>query len=314
MIDPAPPEPTPPRQRPRRRRGMFWPLVLVGVGLVALLGNYGIVPPVSFLSFAALWPVLLILLGIDIAFARRWPVPTLAAQAVIVGLALALAVSQPAALSLATFSFGNGGDCANPSSATSIPRGSLQSLALRIDGAAARYHLTGGDGGQALEATADQESICLRDRTSSGSTRGDARLTQGGAQFGGSSEISARVASDLPLSLQVNAGAGDFVLDLSHLTVTDARLNVGASSTMIVLPHPIGDVSLRIDGGASSVILELPADVEARIVVSGGLVSATTTNPRTTKTGSVIETRGYAAAKDRVSVTVNGGASSIVVR
>jgi len=52
---------------------MFWPLVLIGVGLMFLLGNYGLIQPVSFLSLLALWPVLLILLGLDIAFARRWP-------------------------------------------------------------------------------------------------------------------------------------------------------------------------------------------------------------------------------------------------
>lgn len=293
---------------------MFWPLLLVAIGIIALLGNYGLVQPVSFISLLALWPVLLILLGIDIAFARRWPAQTLGAEVVIVGLALLVAATQPGALSLATFNFGNGGDCADPSAATSIPRGTLQSLALRIDGGAARYHLSGGATGHAVEATADHDSICLRDRTSSGSTRGDVRLTQGGAHFGGSADISARVASDLPLSLQVNAGAGEFVFDLSDVKVTDARLNLGASSTTVVLPHPTGDVSVRVESGASSVILEIPGDIEARIVVTGGLVSAGTTNPRTTKSGSVIETTGYAAAKDRVTITVNGGASSVVVR
>lgn len=303
-----------PAPRLPRRRSMFWPLVLIAVGLIALLGNYGIVQPVSFVSLLALWPVLLILLGIDIAFARRWPVPTLAAQVVIIGLALLLAATRPAALGLATFNFGTGGDCGDPSAATSIPRGSLQSLALRIDGGAARYHLSGGATGHAVEATADHDSICLRDRTSSGGTRGDVRLTQGGAHFGGSADISARVASDLPLSLHVNAGAGEFVFDLSDVKVIDVRLNIGASSTTIVLPHPTADISVRIEGGASSVVLEIPNDVEARIVVSGGLVSAGTTNPRTTKTGNIIETTGYAAAKDRVTVTVTGGATSVAVR
>ena len=77
--------PVPPSDPGRRsRRGLFWPLVLIGIGLVALLANYGVITGLSIASILALWPVLLILLGIDIAFARRWPVPTLAAEVAII--------------------------------------------------------------------------------------------------------------------------------------------------------------------------------------------------------------------------------------
>jgi len=138
--------------------------------------------------------------------------------------------------------------------------------------------------------------------------------TQGSAHFGGGSEIDVKVANDLPLSFQLNAGAGEFVMDLHDVQTTDARLSVGASSTTMVLPHPIGEVSVRIDGGASNVAIEIPAGVEARVTINGGLVSSTSTNPRATKSGSIIETPGYSTAKDRVTVTITGGASSITVR
>ena len=305
---------TPPPAEPRRprRRGMFWPLVLIAVGVVFLLGNYGLVQPVSFLALLALWPVLLVLLGIDIAFARRWPIETLAAEVVIIGLALLLAATQPNALSLTTFSFGGSGGCADPRSSVSVPRGSLQSLSVTINGGAARYHLAGG-ASAAMEANAAYDELCLTARDAS-SGRGDVRLSQGGTRVGGDNDITVKLANDLPASVTVNAGAGEFDLDLHDLKITDARLNIGASSTTVVLPHPSGDVVIRADGGASSVVIEIPADVEARVTVSGGLVSASTSNGRTTKAGNVIETSGYAAAKDRVTVNVTGGATSVAVR
>ena len=314
-LHPTPPTPAAPARpaRPLRRRSMFWPLVLIAVGLVALAGNYGWVQPVSVLSIIALWPVLLILLGIDIAFARRWPVPTLAAEVAIIGAGLLLAATQPSALRIATFSFSTGGECASVASpSVSVPRGSLQSIRLTINGGAARYHLTGGSTA-ALEATADGTDLCIRDQTS-GSTRGDVRLTQAGARFSTNTDISVRVANDLPVSLVVNAGAGEFVMDLHDVRTSDARMNVGASNTTVVLPRPAGDVPIRIEGGASNVVIEIPADIEARITVTGGLISSSSTNPRATKSGNVIETAGYAAAKDRVTVSVNGGASSVSVR
>ena len=122
------------------------------------------------------------------------------------------------------------------------------------------------------------------------------------------------VANDLPLSLQVNAGAGEFVFDLRDVRTIDARLNVGATTTTIVLPKPNGEVPIRIEGGASTISIEIPADVEARITVSGGLNSSSSSNPRTTKNGNVYETAGYAASKDRVTITVSGGVNSISVR
>ena len=315
-LPPAQPVPTRP-SRPLRRRSMFWPLVLIAIGLVALAGNYGWVEPVSIVSILALWPVLLILLGIDIAFARHWPVPTLVVEVAIIGAALLLAATQPSALRLATFSFNGSSDCTSSSPSVSVPRGALQSLRLTINGGAARYHLTGG-AAAAVAASADGTELCLRDLTSPrdapAATRGDVRLSQAGTRLGGNADVTVQVASDVPLSLVVNAGAGEFVFDLHDVRTTDARLNVGASSTTVVLPRPTGEVPVRIEGGASSVVLEIPADVEARITVTGGLVSSSSINARAMKSGNVIETAGYAAAKDRVTVSVNGGASSVSVR
>jgi len=296
----------------RRRRGLFWPLVLIGVGLVALLANYGFISGLSVVSILALWPVLLILLGIDIAFARRWPVPTLAAEVAIIAGALLLAVTEPNVLGLTAFNFGSSSSCRDPQSSLSVPRGSLQGYTLSINGGAARYHVTGGASG-AVEATADYDELCLTVRDSGGS-RGDIRLNQGGTRIGGSNDIDVKLANDLPVSLIVNAGAGEFDLDLHDVSTTLAMLNIGASNTTIVLPHPSADVLIHITGGASNVTVRIPSDVEARITVTGGLVSSNTTNPRATKSGSVIETAGFATAKDRVTVTVTGGATSVSVQ
>jgi hypothetical protein len=222
-----------------------------------------------------------------------------------------LAATQPSALSVSAFTFQTSSDCPTGIGSPSVPRGTMERLSLRIDGGAARYRLTGGATG-AVDVTSDREEICLRDRTTS--SRGDLRISQLGANFGGRSEILVKVANDLPLSLNVNAGAGAFVIDLSDVKTIDAHFSVGASNTTVILPRPTGDVPVRLDGGASNITIEIPSDVEARVIVSGGLVTTTSQSPRATKSGNVVETPGYNVAKDRVTVTVNSGASSIIVR
>jgi len=63
-------------------------------------------------------------------------------------------------------------------------------------------------------------------------------------------------------------------------------------------------VPVRIQAGASSIVIDVPDGVEAKVTTTGGLIS---TSGRT-------ETPGYGAASDRVTVTIEAGASSIVVR
>lgn len=135
--------------------------------------------------------------------------------------------------------------------------------------------------------------------------RVEVRLEQEFSGFsGGDRSVTARVASDIPMELRIESGAGDFRIDLGDVKATDVRIETGASSLTLVLPRPSGNVPVRIDAGASSIVVEVPAGVEAKVTTSGGLIS---TSGRT-------ETTGYAAAKDRVTVTVQAGASSVTVR
>jgi hypothetical protein len=142
--------------------------------------------------------------------------------------------------------------------------------------------------------------------------RVDQGLRGSGFRFGptSASHVTVQVASDVATSLTVDAGAGQFTIDTSDVKVTDARISVGAASVHFVLPHPTGDVPITLSAGASSVVIEVPAGVEARITSSGGLNSTHFENPRFS--GS--ETGGYAGAKDRVTIRISAGVTSIVVR
>jgi hypothetical protein len=304
----------------RPRRGVFWPLLLIALGLIFLLQNFGFISGVSWRAVASLWPLLLVLIGLDIAFARRWPVPTLVAEVVVIAAGLALVAYSPN-LSPGVFVFGDG----NGSGETdvSVPRNNATQLALTLNGGGTRsYHLSGG-ADQLVEAHSTSADLRLR---TSGTTRADVRLDQTSNGFfvpSGPGDVQIRVASDIPTSLTINVGAGEFDVDLSNVGVTDARINIGASSMRLVLPKPSGDVAIRINGGASTLTLVVPDGVETRIATTGGLLSLRSDNTRLgsgggiggcVACGSSVETSGYSAAHDRVSVTISAGASSIVVR
>ncbi len=289
------------------RRGLVWPLLLIAVGAVLLLRNFGYIGPFSAVALIALWPLILIVVGIDIAIGRRWPLAALGLDVAVIAAGLALVAAQPAYPRWIVFGGSTG---AQGVSHASAPRGSAQSLAFHLNGGAGTFRVAGG-ASDLVEVSSDQPSLTLR---RSGVEHVDVRVDQSdqGVRFGpgAPASVDAHFASDVPTTLEMNAGAGDFTVDLSGTRITDARINVGAASLRLVLPKTTGEVSISVGAGASSVVIEVPDGVEARISTTGALMSLRSENPRLASS----ETAGYASASDRVSVRVTAGATSVVIR
>ena len=310
----------------RPRRGVFWPLLLITLGLLFLLQNYGFISGISWLAIASLWPLLLILVGLDIAFANRWPVATLAAEVVVIAAGIALVAYAPN-LGPGVFVFGSDGDGQGETNVI-VPREGATQLALTLNAGATRAYRVSGGAAALVEAHSENPDLRLRTPARATATgRADVRLDQvtpnGFLHPSGGADVQVDVASDVPTSLTLNAGAGEFDIDLSDVKVTDGRVNIGASSLRLVVPKPSGNVDIRVNGGASSIVVVIPEGVEARVSTSGALLSLRSDNTRLGTGGNVggcvacgtfVETAAYAGAVDRVTLTITAGASSIVVR
>jgi hypothetical protein len=263
----------------------------------------------------------LVLIGLDIAFARRWPLQTLAVEVLVIagGLAL-LAYSPNLSPGIYVFTDGDGPGVAD----VSVPRGTATELSLSLNAGATRsYHVTGG-ATALVEAHSANPNLRVR---VSGTARPIVRLdlvSSGFLHSAESDDIQIRVPSDLPTAITMNVGAGEFDFDLSDVRLTEGRVNLGASSMRFVLPKPTsGNVDIRMNGGASTITVVVPDGVEARVATTGGFLSLRSDNTRLgtngasggcVACGSTIETSGYSTATNRVTVTISAGMSSIVVR
>ncbi|HET8567700.1 MAG TPA: DUF5668 domain-containing protein [Candidatus Limnocylindria bacterium] len=280
-------------------RGIIWPILLIALGVAFLLSNFGYIPALDIgRAIAVLWPLVLVMVGIDLAVGRRNPSAALALQLLAVAVGIGVLAARP---DVARFP-GSNGFGGSASRSVTVERGSAQSASVRMQVGGGRLELAGG-ATALVEATSDAGD--LRERVTRGATSADVRLEQQHfTAFGGSRNVLVRLASDVPMSVRLESGAGEFRLDLRDVKTTDVRVETGASTLRLVLPRPTGDVPVRIDAGAATIEIEVPEGVEAQVTAQGALMSV---NGRT-------ETPGYAAARDRVSVRIQAGASSINIR
>lgn len=75
--------------RDRRERHFVWPIIIIGIGLVLLLQNFGIIDWSLWELLGRYWPVILVLIGLDMLLARSysWLAGAVAAAAVLAFLA-----------------------------------------------------------------------------------------------------------------------------------------------------------------------------------------------------------------------------------
>ena len=117
----------------------------------------------------------------------------------------------------------------------------------------------------------------------------------------------------VPLKLSLDGGAANANLDLTDLKITDLQLKTGASSTVVRLPNAAGITNVRINAGAASVKLIVPAGVAARIHSTMAIGSNDINQQRFPRAGGDYVSPDYATAANKVDIQFDGGVGSLAV-
>ncbi len=285
-------------ESPRRVPSIAFPLVLIALGIMFLLGNAGYLTRISWLDVVQLWPVLLVVLGVDLLLRPRSILAAAIVEIAIIGAALVYLAAAPIlpgsnAINTGTFT-----------SQQSVLRVGASSLALTLGYGAGDLALSGGATDLVLVKSTREDIDLQWNVRSTGSAIVDVKSAGPDFQVGGTVRSwDVAVPSDVPVGLTLNLGAGDFNIDLSNVMLTGATINNGASNLQIALPKPSGNVPVTVSTGASSVDLSIPAGVEYRVRLTGAL--NTVSGPQ--------ESSGYNSATDRLTITISSGVSSITI-
>ena len=257
-------------ERHPHHHSFFWPIILVGVGVIWLLRNLGIIPMFSLGSIIQFWPLLLIVLGLDILFSRRFPwigsvVGLLAVAAVVAYLVTGpkLGLESGGAASTDTYS---------------EPVGSTETVKYVFDTSSSPVDVSALD--------ANDDNLILANITHRGTMRFDVtgsenktvRMSESYQDTGwlywdfSFDHLKWDIAlnPDVPTEFEINGGSGSIDVDLRGIQLTDFSGDFGSGSSDIKLPETDDAYTADIESGSGSVTLDLPEETSLTMTLDTG--------------------------------------------
>lgn len=287
---------------------IFWGMLLISIGGLVLLGNFGLVR-LEWGNVWRIWPVAIIAAGISMLSVRgiAWKlISTLfIALTLIFVMLLAVGAIGPSSGSYRTFTSDVSGN-------DKAPR-----TEVTLNGGASKMRITADNMDVAARATLRsnvaemKEESSVRDGTHYVSFSSES--TQG-LWFAGSfkNEWNLAVDNDRPMRLMVDAGASDIDIDVSRSQVDELELKAGASSSRITLGDGVVRTKVVIDSGASTVTVRVPRSSGVSLKIDGGLVSKQLADMRQI-TEDYYETDGFEKAANKIELVADIGAANFTI-
>jgi hypothetical protein len=251
-----------------RYRSLFWPIVLIGVGIIWLLANLGLLPGQNLAILARLWPLLLIAVGLDLLIGRR--VPLIGA---LIGLGT---VAVVIALLLVGPGLGLAPSTLVRTEQFSEPVGEATSASVRLDfwSDPATISTVQGSANLIEVDSTHTGRIDFRAEGSAAKTVSLANFSQDPTDwftFGQPDQrTDVRLSPQVPLELSVDIGSGSVELNLHDLNLSRLEIDGGSGSAEITLPAGGDPFEGNLRTGSGSVDILLPAGGQGTLEIDTG--------------------------------------------
>lgn len=283
----------------RRPYGLVFPLVLVIGGLLVLMANLGTLPADAGWRLFQLWPLLLVMLGVQLLVPHMFhgaavPAVTLLLVGVIAVGGFAYALAGPSLTS------GNYTRFESTSPAAGITAGTVT-----IDTAGAQVTIRAGSvGDQLYQAKIDYTGSAPRFSYDAGQLHITTTPNNVFDWYQGQDVIDLTLNPSAAWTVNVNGAGSTVKLDFTEGNLHAFKLDGVGGNATIVAAQPEGAVSVNVNGVGTGVTLQVPAGTEYRVTTQGIGTSVDGTT----------QTSGWATAADRYDVTANGVGSHVKVQ
>lgn len=305
------------------RPSLVWPILFIGAGVYFLLVNLGHIAPISWEIVSRFWPVLLILVGLDILFGRRSLIGGLASSLLallLVGGLLWLLIQSPEEIKKIEWlnalnpamktqkldvpleqvktadidlSMGTGTQIVN-----ALPETSLSLMEGKIN-----YY---GRLNYSVEGTGDHRSIYLNSLNSDNWLAFKIQAT----------DWRISLHPDILYRIRLDTGSGRNKIDLSGLKIEQLELDTGSGRIDISLPA--GDYDAEMDIGSGQVEIYLPADAAAQVRLDQGSGRFRASGFNLVEGGdhdnAIWETESYSTSSQHINIDIDQGSGNILLK
>lgn len=263
-------------QRPYR--SLFWPVILIGIGLLWLLSNLSSIVQINLPVIFRLWPLLLIFVGLDILLSKRSP---------LVGAALGgLAVLIVIGFTLGGRTLGISPDVQVKTEHLVEPIGSAQSASVLLALSDSPVTVTALPDSQNL-VDAQLTYVGAINFHTSGSTKKTVRLSRNEADFllfnplywDPSLKWEIGLTPQIPLDLTIDGGSGDSQVDLSRLVLEKLKVAMGSGASHYTAPVGGSSLTIQVSGGSGAMEWTIPDRASFSMRLTGGSGSIHITLP-----------------------------------
>jgi hypothetical protein len=297
----------------KRRVSLTGPVILIGLGIILLLNNLGVLKWSVWEVILRLWPVLLIAWGLEILIGRRSVWSSLLALVLIV-------VVLAGTLWLFGAGIGIGQASAAEEVRQALDGATLLGAEVVIAPAVGTLHI------EALPESANlvegvirlgsgeraTPEFAVEGETATFTLRSEGAFIPFVGGWGDERGWDLGLNPDVPLQLEVSLGVGQSDVDLTGLTVSDLEVSMGVGQITVILPSE-GHFQAEIDGAIGQTIVVIPAGLAARIRVDTGLASSQLPDEYQRR-DDVYTLPGYNSADNRVDLEVSQAIGNITIR
>lgn len=289
------------------RGGIVWPSLMIGLGVIFLLNNFGYLVLDVWQVILSLWPVLLIAIGFDILIGRRSWFLSLVGVVIV----LAILVGSIGLMSNKAYAMA-GQEISYPIEGVeqaemdfNIPVGTMALKASAEPGVLLAGKVPEGGGITVQEQFLVQDGIAAFKLSADGSFVAVPGVTS-------PYRWDFQVAPEVPLELKISQGAGSVNLDLTQLSLSDLNASIGAGQiTMLLLEGE--SFSARLSGGMGQLLVIVPENLGVRIN-SGTALAAFSVPDGYERNGNVYTSLNYASADAQVTLELDLAIGSVVVK
>ena len=288
---------------------IFWGLLLITIGVLALLNNFGIIV-LNLAGLSQLWPLLFVVWGISMLNVKGmlWRSLMLLMVVAVLGFVVWVAVGAG--------DFGSRQATVRQTETVAQLDTAVKKVDLYIDAGASKVNVGSEDMKDELRAVLDSNVSSLKKTSSrNGDTeRIDLKLESRNQWWisGVRNELDVTLARHLPTLLSLKLGAADLKADLSEVKVDQLKLDIGAASADVRLGANRDNLAVTVNAGASSIDMHIPKNSGVRVEIEGG-VSSKEFEGLKNKGDGIYESSNYASAERKVKITGDIGATSFKI-